>query len=688
MGFFIYCQKNRINLIELKICKLFKSNILFFILVFITINTVSQNDRLKEVDSVLVLLDGVKNTSKSFIERLSYAENAKILSNEISNDSLLNQALRYIAVHHYNLKNYNLFKKASKEYLIQSLKIRDSSNLARANGYLGEFYSMASVSDSAYFYFYRAEKIYKALNDEIELGKILRNIAVIQKNEKDYIGSEVTTIEAIALLEPYKETRILSALYNNLGIIYNELGDYDEAIKYHEKTLELKSEFKKRNILLEGSSFNNMAVVFKNALQYDKAIKNFSFILENKDFRKKRPEFYAMVLDNYAHTKFLLNQNEDLPELFYDALKVCDSIDNRYNTITINMHLSEYYQSINKIDSAKKFAYSANEVAKNFHNDDYLKTLLHLSKIEEDSLAVKYYQEYIALNDSLQDNEREIRNKFARIRYETKEIEQKNERITKERLYLLILSIGLLLTILLTYSVISQRAKNKELKFTQQQQEVNEEIYNLMLSQQDKIDEGRAHEKKRISEELHDGVLGRLFGTRLSLDSLNSSTKDDAVKNRSVYIDELKSIEQEIRKISHDLNTDFIAGSSYFDIIKTLVINQTQAYQLNYELKKTDDINWDLVSNKTKINLYRIVQESLQNIYKHANATHVVINFNQEDDFILLNITDNGSGFEVNKARKGIGLKNIRSRVAELNGEVKIESEKNYGTRVKISVPV
>ena len=71
------------------------------------------------------------------------------------------------------------------------------------------------------------------------------------------------------------------------------------------------------------------------------------------------------------------------------------------------------------------------------------------------------------------------------------------------------------------YIILAQRAKNKELKFAKQQQETNEEIYNLMLSQQDKVDEARALEKKRISEELHDGILGRLFGTRLSLDSLN-----------------------------------------------------------------------------------------------------------------------------------------------------------------------
>ena len=124
--------------------------------------------------------------------------------------------------------------------------------------------------------------------------------------------------------------------------------------------------------------------------------------------------------------------------------------------------------------------------------------------------------------------------------------------------------------------------KTEELRFIQQQQEANEEIYNLMLAQQDKMEEGRTQEKKRISEELHDGILGKLFGTRLSLDSLNMVATPEAAKTRSVYISELKAIESEIRKISHDLNTDFISDSGFMDILGTLIEKQTKAYDLDY----------------------------------------------------------------------------------------------------------
>ena len=253
---------------------------------------------------------------------------------------------------------------------------------------------------------------------------------------------------------------------------------------------------------------------------------------------------------------------------------------------------------------------------------------------------------------------------------------------------LTIVSVALLVGLIFIYIIISQRAKNRKLKFIQKQQEANEEIYNLMLAQQDKVEEGRTHEKKRISEELHDGILGKLFGTRLSLDSLNLVQTDEAAKSRSQYIDNLKTIETEIRKISHDLNSDFVANSSFIDIIKALVETQTTAYNLKHKFSNDDDIDWEEMPNKTKIHIYRMLQETMQNIYKHANANLVKISFQLKNNVILCTIQDDGSGFNVNKARKGIGLKNIDSRVNNIGGKAEVYSEIDIGTTFKIFIPV
>ena len=119
-----------------------------------------------------------------------------------------------------------------------------------------------------------------------------------------------------------------------------------------------------------------------------------------------------------------------------------------------------------------------------------------------------------------------------------------------------------------------------------------------------------------------------------------------------------------------------------------MVETQTTAYNLKYEFLNDSDIDWEEVPNKTKIHIYRMLQETMQNIYKHANASFVKISFQLKNNVILCAIEDDGSGFNVNKARKGIGLKNIDSRVNEIGGKAEIYSKIDIGTIIKIFIPV
>lgn len=587
------------------------------------------------------------------------------------------------------------FKKIdSLKRFVLSAKEQDSSSVAKNQYVIAEYYRKTTpLTDSAFYYYHNAEKIFRQLNSKYELALTLYGIAAIQKNEKDFLGSEVTSIESLSLFEQLKETDEVitgkSSVYNILGIIFKELEQYEESIKYFNKSIELKKRLKGDNQISIDGTRNNLANTYKKSLQFDVAIKYYEQILENKSLIKERPDIYALVLDNYAHALYLSKKHTRLPKLYLRALKISDSINYRgYNSIIINQHLAEYYNDKGNKELAKNYAYTAKDISEKYHNDDLLKSLLLLSEIEEGEVAAKHLKSYIKLNDSLQKNERTIRNKFARIRFETRQVEQENIQIAKERLWLLIISVVIIIASFLLYLVIRQRNKNKELQFIQEQQATNEEIYNLMLSQNEKIDEARALEKKRISEELHDGVLGRLFGTRLSLDSLNMSTSIEAIKARNQYISELKTIEEDIRKVSHELNTDFVSGSGFIGIIETLVETQATVYNLAYNLKHDGIINWDEVSNKKKIHIYRIIQESLHNIYKHAGATQVDISFKLKNNVIWLTLIDDGSGFDVGKAKSGIGLKNMNSRIKEINGAIDITSKKDTGTTVTIQVPI
>jgi len=225
--------------------------------------------------------------------------------------------------------------------------------------------------------------------------------------------------------------------------------------------------------------------------------------------------------------------------------------------------------------------------------------------------------------------------------------------------------------------------------FKQQQQKANEDIYNLMISQQNTIETSRITEKKRVARELHDSVLGRMFGVRINLDSLNKINDEEGEQKRNNYLVELKNIEQDIRQISHDLNrekSELI--NNFVAIVENLFEEQKKTFSAKLVSNIDTEIAWESISNAVKINLYRIIQESLQNINKYANANTIKIELKKEFDNLFLEISDDGIGFNVKNAKKGIGLQNINYRTDECYGKLDIKSKKGEGTIVTVTVPI
>jgi signal transduction histidine kinase len=668
-----------------------KSFILFVSLVVSTLCWAQTDIKIKS-DSVFYFIG--KSQEKKDLPEISifYAKKAQSIALATTVDSLVVLSNLSLAEAYLKAGFDERFLKLSHKNLKLSDKIQDTLSMAAIGKDIGDYYYERNFTDSAFYYYNKSEKFYEAKGDKFNTAVLLLDIAVIQREEKDFTGSEISSFEGLSLLEKLEDTdevnRKKTYHYNNLAIIFDQLEQFDLSVKYYKKAINLYITLNDNNEIVLYIFKNNLGAAYRSSKQYDLALTMYESLLSEKDLIKEDIEFYALILDNYAHTLYLSNQHEQLPKLYLDALKAIDTIEpSVYPSIGINRHLAEYYHNYKMKDSAKYYAYKAKEISEQYNKEDVLKSLLFLSRIEEDSIAVKFYDAYIQLNDSIQKNERKVRNKFERVRFETKQIEEENAQITREKMWLMLLSGILLITALLIYIIVTQRNKNKELQLIQQQQEANEEIYNLMLSQQDKIEEARAIDKRRVSQELHDGVLGRLFGTRLSLDSLNTSSTVEAIKARGQYIDELKTIEQDIRKVSHELNTDFISGSGFVDIIKTLVETQTEIYNLNYKLSCDDSIQWDDISNKTKIHTYRIVQETMHNIYKHARASLIQISFELKNNVIWLTISDDGVGFDVDKAKKGIGIKNMNDRINEIDGILHIKSEKEKGTTIIITIP-
>ena len=513
---------------------------------------------------------------------------------------------------------------------------------------------------------------------------------MILKMVRNVDDAEDLTIEAIKKFEQSGDYKYLPNCYITLGIIAKYQERYEDAVEYHLKAIDYAKEVNKKDQTI--ISYINIGTVYKSQGDYKKSKEFYNKALDYNDILKDKPTRYARLLDNLAYVNFLSNETADIPNSFYVPLKIRDSINDENGLSTNYLHLAEYYQSVNKDSTSRGYAEKAKGIALRLKkNEELLQSYQLLSEVSDKETGLRYAQKYIKLNDSLIKEERAFANKFARIEFESDKQKEKISKISRENQILLFAILGLSLLFLLGYIIFRQQQNNKELLFEQKQQQSNQEIYRLLLSQQVKLEEGRKLEQQRMSEELHDGVLGRLFGVRLSLDGINQRANDGFTNARNKYIEELKSIEREIRLISHDLGTEMLSPEiAYVDVVESLVSDLCQAHEINFEFSNDENIDWELVDNQKKVNLFRIIQESLQNIFKHAQAKSIKINFDYVDDKINLTILDDGIGFKSSKVKKGIGLKNITSRVKQMNGVVDFvsNSEEKAGTRVSVGVPM
>ncbi len=641
---------------------------------------------INEIDSLFRISNSKSSTGPL---KKNSLEKAGQLISSIENDSLRTNLTLKLAYNNLLIGNIENFKNINLNILDDSSMNIGPSDAVLVNEYLGFYYQTTYAPDSAFYYYNNALKKNKAINNNISEGRILLNMAITQESVKDYTGSEINSVKAISKLRNSKQYRSLYLAHNTLGAVQSKMKNYYLAIDSHNIAIQyLKKQ--DANNFLGAISFNNIGWIYNEMNEYQKAIIYFEKALKTKNLLVTNPETYAMVIDNLAYSKFKLGDETVLPELFYESLKIRDSLQIFDGIVTSSLNLSEYFLSKN--DSVKAFDYAQNaekNAIKSNYNEGILESYLQLSKLEPGENGKTYLNKYIKLSDSLQQNEREIREKFTRIAYETGEIEKENVVVTKRNglLTILILVGVALFTMIFIY--IRQRSKNKELIFSQKQEEANTEIYNLMISEKTKFNEGSLKERVRISEELHDGIVNKLFGTRLSLSLMNSGIPGEEILQWDGHIESLREIEEDIRTLSHELKVEvFNIDNTFEKMVEELVEKRSKLS--NFEPNLGFDIvsDWENISNKIKIHCYRTLQETLHNIHKYAKATKVRIHFSEINGMLHVEIMDNGIGFNPNNKTKGIGLKNIESRIEKLNGEVKFISSPENGTKISMIIPL
>ena len=353
------------------------------------------------------------------------------------------------------------------------------------------------------------------------------------------------------------------------------------------------------------------------------------------------------------------------------------------------MYLSDYYLQKNDTTSAIKFSEKALQLTSQTKTSYYyLTTLSHAGYVNK-AKAPYYIKKYHEVNDSLVFEERKARNQLYKIQFETDEITLQKDNAIKQKWTLASTVTMVLCIVILLFIVFLQKAKQIKLILVREQQMANEAIYQLMLNQQAKEEAIKNNEKTRIAMELHDNVMNKLASTRFNLFMLSKKTDAKTIENALIHIEKIKDIETEIRDITHDLTKETLnETSTYYSLLLNQIEEQNKVHETNFVLDCAPDLNWDTISSSIKMNLLRIIQEAIQNIIKHSQATEADITIIQDQNNLCMSIHDNGKGYNINQIKKGIGLKNINHRVQLLSGEITIRSDKTNGTSLNLKIPI
>jgi signal transduction histidine kinase len=613
--------------------------------------------------------------------------------NDFKNDSTKSKLLFEIAAEYYYLKEIKLSHKVSKIILDEAKLRKDSISIGKAYYYIGDCY-LEFQKDSAYYYYKESEKFFHKLKNKDLLAKVHYNKAYLLFYEGNYVESEIEVIKALNYLEDSKKLITKYRCYSLQGSNHLELEEYEKALIYFKEASNVLIELQKQKKDIDSFYDYNITNIIDICNVYDEQ-KNYSkSVIELKKILKSNqvqdfPNLYHAVIGNLGYSLMKNGKYEEAREYFKKAIELTKNNKNTQGYLYKIINYGEYHLLTKNTLKARELFNEALQLSKKLNNGkEILKTLDFLS-VADKTNASNYKTEYIRINDSIVKKQRENREKFARIEYETDKVEEENKILSNKNLLLLSglsLSIAVFSIILIIRYRISRK---KELYLIQQKELADEELFNLTREFQTSLVDAKEAEQKKLSKELHDGIVNQIYGIRMMLGSLNANSDEASISQRLVYIKELHKLESEVRDLSHDLNADFSKYVGEFNfLLEQLVQNNNVIGTTHFISEIASEIDWNVYSSVVKINIYRILQELLQNVSKYADSQKCIVTIFEHEKQLVVEVHDDGIGFDVNSLSKGIGLKNIRERAKSIDSEIEIKSNPNEGTTIKLKVKI
>ncbi len=497
--------------------------------------------------------------------------------------------------------------------------------------------------DRAFHYALKLEEVvenseYKSFMPNVWLvkGFIYSDLEEYEKAEKFY-----RNIYDFGIRNDIEDFR---AIYYGLhsGIEAMHKKDYHAAAAYMDSCYQIR--VKQKNDEQIGYSAIFLGEIYSNLSEYNKAESYFEIAEKNLTKLGINKKLYELNQYRCAHYQ---RKGE-----FAQAIKYGNEAIALHKKFGLLKELPDVYKNLSDVYERK-----------GFHEKAFQHLLLH-NQLKDSIMNMASINsiKYLEMDYEQQENIEEIN--ALQIEKSEKEQQLAKQRVT----ILLAVCIALILLVIATGIAIYSRQRRKLF-------EKEKEMISIRSALK-----GQENERNRIAKDLHDGIVSDLTGLKLYLKNNGAVASD--------IVDQLSSISQEVRVISHNLSSPVFFESNFEEIVSHYIDQFSANSGLEVKTLFYPKIDWDQIDCDIQQQLYRIVQEIVINTIKHAGATKLTVQVVKHSASLNLTIEDNGKGFLKEFTRGGKGLGNIQERVKLLDGDLTVDSVPEKSTMFSIDIPL
>lgn len=598
--------------------------------------------------------------------------------------------------------------KKTEQLKAKSLKPAERHSVAVSEGianYERAFgYWQSNQLDSARNYIQKGMMIFEGLNDSTYMAESYNLSGAINRKSFMLDKSISSYKQALNITESQHNYPLSAIILSNISVLYNELEEFDKAIQFSRRIFSYPVDTTSIDSrIVHISQLCNHAILLINHNLVQNAFD--SLQIASQEIEENMPDGLKLyVYTNYARAFRESGKSRQAIQYYQKAMKYKDRTLNEYNKANLDylygymllhdtdsltkahQYLSKavefYRKNPNRLLVESLFALSEAEMRLN-HPEKVYALALEAHETEKGLQTQSFHNRLSGFEAELKTKEKDLQI----INLKNIQAEEKNAYQTKIHTAIGILTATVLLVIILVISMrkrrIAFRFKQMELEKQIKEKEMQSQLLISEMNKKmtDQYLNGLEDSNNRISRELHDGICNELLSMEMTVSQTDTG----------ILTKQIQSIRESLRGLSHQLSTPVFDNISLYQMLSIYTDRLRHLENLNIQAYIEEDISKLKLSSDKVLDIYRIIQECISNILKHAHAQNAYITISQAQGNVEIIIEDDGKGFAIGRlhdSHEGLGLRSMKERISKLQGSYEIESAEGKGTLVHICFPV